>query len=185
MARPLKKTERVLDNGIVLKSHEFDLVKDPGACKNKFRHWTAEKGGKLYGEFKSWQKSIYHPSEKEYGRNGGSYSSKMVKVCWVVPSGVPFDEYRSVSERGYLFHAEWPDYKVSETMQYWAWTREIKAIKPPPVEVRLLPATDLVCSGVTETSLKLWEEEVAYIEAAERIVRVLESAYPTPEQPAD
>lgn len=112
MARPLKRSERLLPNGITLKSHDFDPETDKGCARTKFRHWTAEKDGVLYGEFKSWQKSLYHPSEKEYGRNGGSYSSKMVKQSWVNSFGLGLGAQGN----------QW-----NETMQFWTWTREIKA----------------------------------------------------------
>lgn len=117
MARALKHPERLLPNGILLKSHEFDPETDGGvfnAAKNKFRHWTAEKDSVLYGEFRSWQKSLYHVSEKEYGRNGGTYSSVMVKRTWLPTS------YGSI--------------QFSSKMSFWTWVREIKQIDPDLME---------------------------------------------------
>lgn len=113
MARALKHPERLLPNGILLKSHEFDPEKDKGAAKNKFRHWTAEKGGVLYGEFRSWQKSLYHVSEKEYGRNGGTYSSVMVKESWIEP----FAPFLSMPLPRQLDHER----------RFWTWVKQLKA----------------------------------------------------------
>jgi hypothetical protein len=108
MARPLKKREVVLPNGVSLESLPI--------TKSKGRHWQARQDGELVGEFITWQQTTYtRQKDGDYGRGGGSYHTTMIRQSWL----------RHLDEK-----AEDPNTE----RQFYEWKKLVRAIPHPAVK---------------------------------------------------